>query len=110
MMAEALKGEAPLKALGRNWTLVLPFPLAKRLKTEHGLDLINDGIAMAQVDKFDLVLEAMLKTNHPEVDLDVAGQILTDVGLKPVMEAMQPALAAFMGVPIEDMKKAGKAR
>ena len=95
-MANPLKGESALKALGKSWTLKLPFSEGKRLKSEHGIDLINDGASMADIDKFDVVLQAMMRKMHPD-----------EVGMRPVIEAMQPALAAFLGVPVEELRKAG---
>lgn len=109
MTAIDLKGESPLKACGKTWKLVLPFRQAKALKAEHGIDLLSDGLSMAEVDKFDLVLEAMLKTAHPDITSDEVCSILDDVGIKPVMEAMRPALAAFMGVTTKQLEDAEKA-
>ena len=106
-MANPLKGEAPLKALGKTFSLKLTFQEGKRLKVEHDLDLIADGSAMASVDKFDAVLVAMLRTNHPEeATEDTAYAILNELGMKPVIDAMQPALAAFLGVPVKELQKA----
>lgn len=107
-MAVDLKGEVPLKALGKDWTLKLPFSEAKRLKTEHGIDLINNGASMADLDKFDQVLLSMLRKEHPDATEQTAIEILDEVGMKPVIDSMQPALAAFLGVPVADLKKAGK--
>ena len=113
MTANALTGESPLKACGKDWTLTLPFRQAKALKDQHGIDLLNDGLAMSQVDKFDLVLGAMLKKAHPDATQDDVLDILDAVGMKPVMDAMRPALAAFMGVTTKELtdteKKAGEA-
>lgn len=108
-MTNPLKGESPLKACGKVWTLKLPFGVAKGLKVEHGIDLLSGGADMGQIDKFDVVLGAMLKTAHPEVAEADVFAILDDVGISPVIEAMQPALAAFMGVPVETLKAAAKA-
>lgn len=106
-MANPLKGESALKALGKSWTLKLPFSEGKRLKAEHGIDLINDGASMADIDKFDAVLQAMLRKVHPdEATEETALAILDEVGMRPVIEAMQPALAAFLGVPVEELRKA----
>jgi len=105
-MANPLKGEAGLKALGQTWTLKLPFTEAQRLKADHGVDLINDGASMGDLDKFPVLLEAMLRKAHPDAGPEVALEILDDVGIQPVIEAMQPALASFLGVPVENLKKA----
>ena len=105
-MANDLKGEAPLNALGRDWTLKLPFSAAQALKTDHGIDLINAPEAMADVAKFDAVLLAMLKPAQPDATPETAMAILDEVGMKPVADAMVPALAAFAGVPVEEMRKA----
>lgn len=107
-MANDLKGESPLKALGKNWTLKLPFSEAKRLKADHGIDLINSGASMADIDKFDLVLLSMLRKAHPDATAETAVEILDEVGMKPVIDAMQPALAAFLGVPVSELKRAGQ--
>lgn len=109
-MANPLKGESPLKAVGKTWTLMLPFTQAKALKTEHGIDLMSKGSEIAQIDKIDLVLFAMLQKKHPDATLDDAAAILDDVGLMPVVTAMKPALALFMGVDIKVLDKAGDDR
>lgn len=105
MAANPMKGEAPLKAAGKDWVLCLPFSQAKALKTEHGIDLLSDGLAIAQVDKLDVVLLAMLLKAQPDATADDAASILDEMGVKPVVEAMLPTLAAFMGVPVADLKK-----
>ena len=92
-MANPLKGESPLKAAGKTWTLTLPFTQAKALKTEHGIDLMSKGSEIAQIDKIDLVLVAMLQKKHEGATLNDAAAILDDVGLMPVVDAMKPALA-----------------
>ncbi|HWW12690.1 MAG TPA: hypothetical protein VN018_09240 [Brevundimonas sp.] len=107
-MTNPLKGEGGLKALGKTWTLKLPFAEAQRLKSELGVDLINDGASMADLDKFDGVLLAMLRKAHPDATPEVALEILDEVGMKPVIDAMQPALAAFLGVSVEELKKGGE--
>lgn len=109
-MANPLKGESPLKAAGQTWTLTLPFSQAKALKTEHGIDLMSKGSEIAQVDKIDLVLLSMLQKKHPDATIDDALAILDDVGLMPVVNAMKPALASFMGVDAKALDKAGDAR
>ena len=109
-MANPLKGESPLNAAGQTWTLMLPFTQAKALKTDHGIDLMSKGSEIGQVDKIDLVLLAMLQKKHPEATLDDAAAILDDVGLMPVVTAMKPALASFMGVDVKTLDKAGEAR
>lgn len=105
-MTNPLKGESPLKACGKVWTLKLPFSVAKALKVEHGLDLLSSGAELAQIDKFEVVVTAMLKTAHPDITEADVFAILDDVGMKPVIAAMQPALAAFMGVSPEELKAA----
>lgn len=105
MSANPHKGEAPLNACGRDWVLVLPFSAAKALKSEHQIDLLNDGLAIAQIDKLDIVLLAMLKKAQPDATPADAEAILDEKGIKPVVEAMLPTLASFMGVPVEDLKK-----
>lgn len=105
-MANDLRGESPLKALGKDWTLKLPFSEAKRLKTDHGIDLINNGASMADIDKFDAVLLSMLRKAHPDATPQTAIDILDEVGMKPVIDAMQPALASFLGVPVAELRKA----
>lgn len=110
-MANDLKGEGKVKALGQDWTLKLPFTVAKRLKSEHGIDLLQAGASLGDLENFDLVLAAALEKEHPGEEparLAKAGEILDDVGMKPVIDALQPAIAAFLGVPVEDLKKAGK--
>lgn len=107
MTANPMKGEAPLKAAGKDWVLSLPFSRAKALKTEHGIDLLSDGLVIGQVDKLDIVLHAMLLKAQPEATAADADAILDEMGIKPVVDAMLPALAAFMGVPVADLKKKG---
>lgn len=104
-MAEQLKGEAPLKALGKDWTLKLPFSVAKRLKSEHGIDLLSAGASLGDIENFDVVLQAALEKAHPDAGEGTALEILDDVGMKPVIDALQPALAAFLGVPVSELKK-----
>lgn len=105
-MAEELKGESAVKALGKKWTLKLPFSVAKRLKSEHGIDLLQGGASLGDIDNFDVVLAAALKTAHPDAPETTAIEILDEVGMKPVIDALQPALAAFLGVPVEELTKA----
>lgn len=107
-MAEQMKGEGEVKALGQTWTLKLPFSVAKRLKSEHGIDLLKADASLGDVDKFDIVLAAALEKAHPDAPATTALDILDDVGMKPVIDAIQPAIAAFLGVPVEELKKAGK--
>lgn len=104
MAANPLKGESSLIAAGRTWVLKLPFSAARALKAEHGLDLLSNGSDIAQIDKFDAVVLAMLRAVQPDVTAADVDAILDDVGVKPVMTAMEPALAAFMGVPVETLR------
>lgn len=105
-MAEELKGESVVKALGKTWTLKLPFSVAKRLKNEHGIDLLQGGGGGGDIENFDVVLAAALKTAHPDAAETTAIEILDEVGMKPVIDALQPAMAAFLGVSVEELKKA----
>lgn len=105
-MANDLKGETALVALGQTWTLKLPFSIARRLKAEEGIDLLNEGLN--GTDKLDVVLHAMLQKAHPDVTLETALEILDETGLQPVIEAMTPALAGYLGVSVETLKRAAK--
>lgn len=104
MAANPLKGESALKAAGRTWVLKLPFSEARALKADHGLDLLQNGADIGQVDKFGVVVLAMLRSAQPDVTEADVDAILDEVGVTPVMTAMEPALAAFMGVPVETLR------
>ena len=107
-MTNPLKGESPLTAAGKSWVLSLPFSEARKLKSEHGLDLLKNGADLGQVDKFAAVLLAMLQKAQPGTTATDVDAILDDVGVQPAMTAMEPALAAFMGVPVETLRNPKK--
>lgn len=108
-MANDLKGENAIKALGKTWTLSLPFRVAKALKKDHGLDLMSGGVDMADLDTFEVLFAAMIRVHHPEIAESEIEDIITALGVKPAVEALLPCLAAFTGVPLADLQKAGAA-
>lgn len=102
-MANDLEGEAQLKALGKTWTVKLPFRLAKALKKNHGIDLMSGGVALNDLDQFELIFTELLKASHPDVTEDEVGDILTEVGLMPAAEAIKVAMARFAGMEPEKL-------
>lgn len=108
-MANNLKGEAQLKALGKTWTVKLPFKLAKALKAEHGIDLMSGGVALNDLDQFEIIFTALLRASHPDITEDQVGDILTEVGLMPAAEAMKVAMARFAGMDPTKLEEAGAA-
>lgn len=97
-MADTVNKAPSLKALGKTWALSLSFKEAKALKRDHGVDLLADGADLASIDKIDLLLGAALRKAQPDVSEDDVFAILDEVGLKPALDALQPALEAFLGV------------
>ena len=106
MMANALKGENAVKALGKTWKLSLPFRVAKALKRENGIDLMSGTADLSDLEAFEAVFGAMIRANHPDVSDTEIEDIITEIGMMPAGEALIPAMAAFSGRSVEDMKKA----
>lgn len=105
-MANDLKGENAISALGKSWILSLPFRSAKALKADHGIDIMSGGANLADLETFERVFAAMVRANQPEAtDVEIE-DIISEIGLKPAGEAMLPALAGLMGVPVDSLKAA----
>lgn len=102
-MANLVKGEAVLTALGRTFIVRLDFEALCALE-DVAPSLMDDGLRNAKPSVLRAVLVKALQAHQAEADAALASQILQDAGVLVVLRALGQATSTGWGQVPEDLK------
>lgn len=86
--------EIPLRALGREYTFRLGINAICRFEKEAGMAITSIDLSKLEMRTIRALIWAGLKDQHKDVSLDLAGDIIDDLGLNQIMQLVPEALNA----------------
>lgn len=103
-MANGLKGELPIDALGVRWTFLLDFNALCTMESELGIEMGQEVTGMG-LGTIRSVFRIALSTNHDDVDDIKAGQIINDIGIHRAAELLAEGMKLAFPEAVGNAKK-----